>query len=72
MVRESLEQIALYLRQVVPKIRTDGRASLHVALGCTGGKHRSVYLAEALAKEMRHLVPALMVRHREIGKDVVS
>ncbi len=72
MVRESLEQIVLYLRHVLPKIRADGRASLHVALGCTGGKHRSVYLAQALAKEMRHLVPALMVRHREIGKDVSS
>jgi UPF0042 nucleotide-binding protein len=72
MVRESLEQIVLYLCQVLPKIRTDGRASLHVALGCTGGKHRSVYLAQTLAKEMRHVVPALMVRHREIGKDVAS
>ena len=69
LVGESIAAIASLIRQVLPAIRTDGRASLHIALGCTGGRHRSVYLATELGKMLQPLVPAVIVRHRELSKD---
>ncbi|HET6342101.1 MAG TPA: RNase adapter RapZ [Gemmatimonadota bacterium] len=52
-------QVAEYLRR--------GFTSLSIAFGCTGGQHRSVYLAERLARHLRECFPAVRVRviHRE-------
>lgn len=40
--------IAAYIRAALPGFVSDNRARVHVAIGCTGGKHRSVYVADAL------------------------
>ena len=45
-----------------------GRHHLHVAIGCTGGRHRSVVLAEALAGELRDAGVEVAVRHRDVDK----
>lgn len=42
--------IASYIRASLPGFSADNRARVHVAVGCTGGKHRSVYVANALQK----------------------
>ncbi|KAF1691194.1 RNase adapter RapZ [Pseudoxanthomonas koreensis] len=62
-VRQSLDadpEVATYVAQVagfldtwLPKLRGETRAYVTVAFGCTGGKHRSVYLAERLANHAR-------------------
>jgi UPF0042 nucleotide-binding protein len=55
-----------FLDRWIPRFKTDGRSYLTIAVGCTGGQHRSVYLVEALG---RHLVEAghrVLVRHREL------
>jgi UPF0042 nucleotide-binding protein len=42
------------------------RESLHVAIGCTGGRHRSVAIAEALAKSLRGAGLEVIVEHRDV------
>ena len=50
----------------LPAYRQDNRASLTVAIGCTGGQHRSVYLAEWLSRQCQTMGVRVLVRHRAI------
>lgn len=50
----------------VPRFETDGRSYLTVAFGCTGGQHRSVYMAEALRRHFEESGHSVMVRHRDL------
>lgn len=63
-----LEDIHRFVERWLPKFTLDRRAALTVAIGCTGGRHRSVYLVEALAARLRPQYP-LIVRHRDLGHD---
>jgi UPF0042 nucleotide-binding protein len=67
-VVETRNRFAELLAFVVPRYARDGRSYLTIAIGCTGGKHRSVMMAEALAKEVRKLRFPVRVRHRDIAK----
>ncbi|MCV2354637.1 RNase adapter RapZ [Paucibacter sp. B2R-40] len=60
-----LSQISAFLTQWLPKFAADQRSYLTVAIGCTGGQHRSVYLVEALARHFAHHGQVLK-RHREL------
>ncbi len=53
--------IATYIRAVLPGFVSDNRARVHVAIGCTGGKHRSVYVADAVTTLM--VSTARVLRH---------
>jgi UPF0042 nucleotide-binding protein len=64
-VREMTDQVEGFLQRWLPAFVRDQRSSLTVALGCTGGQHRSVYLAELLARRFRGRAYTL-IRHREI------
>ncbi len=59
-------QIAQFVKNWLPALQQDHRAYVTVAIGCTGGQHRSVYLVEQLAKAFKQDWPVL-VRHRELG-----
>lgn len=61
-----LADIAQLLRRWIPEFIHSHRNYLTVAIGCTGGQHRSVFMAEALAKNLRVDYPQLQVRHREL------
>lgn len=50
-----------------PHLTQEGRAYFTLAIGCTGGQHRSVALVEQLAVRLRRDIPKLIVQHREIG-----
>jgi RNase adapter protein RapZ len=50
----------------VPRFETDGRSYLTVAFGCTGGQHRSVYMAEAMRRHFEAGGHSVMVRHRDL------
>jgi len=60
-----LGQIAGFLQRWLPNFVADQRSYLTVAIGCTGGQHRSVYLVEMLAQQFSHHGQVLK-RHREL------
>lgn len=60
-----LGQIGGFLRQWLPAFAADHRSYLTVAIGCTGGQHRSVYLVETLARQFASHGHVLK-RHREL------
>ena len=64
--REMLADIRDYVEKWLPCFVGDNRAYLTVAIGCTGGRHRSVYFAEALTTYFRGSRNVL-VRHRELS-----
>jgi RNase adapter protein RapZ len=53
--KEFRQRVESFLRYVVPHFVEEGKAYLTVAIGCTGGKHRSVFLAETLKRELGDL-----------------
>lgn len=64
-VASMVADIGGYLERWLPCYIRDNRAFLTVAIGCTGGQHRSVYFAERLAERFRGELPVL-VRHRQL------
>ncbi len=64
-VREMVIDISRFLERWVPSFENDQRSYLTVAVGCTGGQHRSVYMAEQLALRLAGRSDT-MVRHREL------
>lgn len=66
MVMQMLEDIRAYVEKWLPAFIQDNRSYLTVALGCTGGRHRSVYFAEALAGYFGQYQQVL-IRHRELS-----
>lgn len=64
-----LDQYATVLRTLEPGYAREGKHYLTLAVGCTGGKHRSVVMAEELAARLEHDgVPARVV-HRDLGRE---
>ncbi|WLI89519.1 RNase adapter RapZ [Massilia sp. R2A-15] len=59
-----LEDIRAFIEKWLPSFKTDNRSYLTVALGCTGGQHRSVYMAERLAAYFSP-TERVVLRHRE-------
>lgn len=66
-VEEYFEQIRSMMSVLLPKFDADDRAYLTIAIGCTGGRHRSVYLIERLADHFRETREGVLVFHRELS-----
>jgi UPF0042 nucleotide-binding protein len=66
-VQKMLEDIRRFVAEWLPCFDRDSRSYLTVAIGCTGGRHRSVYLAETLASYFRTRHSRVLVRHRELS-----
>jgi UPF0042 nucleotide-binding protein len=64
-----LEEFTRFLKFVVPRYRAGGRAYLTIAVGCTGGRHRSVVIARAAAEYLEKQGFAVTVRNRDIQGD---
>ena len=65
-VGRMVDDIEGFIVRWLPDYAADSRSYLTVAVGCTGGQHRSVYCVEALAARLRDVHPAL-VRHRALS-----
>ena len=65
---EFRKRILNLLTWIIPKFSDEGRLRLNVALGCTGGQHRSVYLAEKIGEDLRAKGYQVNVVHRDISK----
>ncbi|MBY6191503.1 RNase adapter RapZ [Microbulbifer agarilyticus] len=60
--------ITAYLERWLPSYQQSNRSYTSVSIGCTGGRHRSVYMVEALAKHFAETFENIQVRHREQEK----
>jgi UPF0042 nucleotide-binding protein len=68
--RAFLDHVLALLRFLLPRYVSEGKSSVTVAIGCTGGKHRSVALADWLRKELAGTEGVrLRVRHRDIAAE---
>ena len=66
---EFLERVDGLIQFLLPNYVKEGKSSLVIAVGCTGGKHRSVTLANAIAKRLSKTPYGCKVEHRDIEKD---
>ncbi len=67
--REFMDRLEEYVKYVVPHYIAEGKSYLTVAVGCTGGRHRSVMIAERLKKALANIPGvAVRVRHRDIRR----
>jgi UPF0042 nucleotide-binding protein len=55
------------VRYVMPHYAAEGKSYLTIAIGCTGGRHRSVMIAERLRRALANVGGRVRVRHRDIG-----
>ena len=61
------DQLCGWLKPLLPRYEREGKSYLTIAIGCTGGRHRSVYVAERLAEWLRQESRHVSVAHRDLG-----
>ena len=66
--RRFLALVGQMLRFLLPYYIREGKSYLTIAFGCTGGRHRSVMMAEAIARSLKQRVPGVRVVHRDIDR----
>lgn len=67
LVNEMFDDIAGYLGRWLPRFEAENRIYVTVAVGCTGGQHRSVYMAERLGRSFSEQYANVLTRHRELS-----
>lgn len=65
-VERMVADLVRFIESRLPEYEEANRGYLTIAIGCTGGQHRSVYLVERLAKHFRQKYPQLIVRHNAL------
>ncbi len=66
LVQEMFDDIHRFLAAWIPRYVSFNRNYLTIAVGCTGGQHRSVYMVEKLAKALKKDHPQVLIRHNEL------
>ena len=64
---EFVEKFTALLKFLLPKYIKEGKSYLTIAMGCTGGRHRSVFMAHKLAEDLKKLRLSASEFHRDIG-----
>jgi UPF0042 nucleotide-binding protein len=68
LTQQFLEHLGNYVGFCVPQFEREGKAYLSVAIGCTGGRHRSVVLSNWLAEQLRTTGYRVGISHRDIAR----
>jgi len=68
--REFLQRLMNLLLYLLPQYIREGKSYLTITVGCTGGRHRSVALAEEIGKALAHEGYKTRITHRDIGRDL--
>jgi len=68
-VQRMLGDIQRFLENWIPDMVRTNRSYLTIAIGCTGGQHRSVYLVERLAEYFSSQYPQVLAKHRVVGRE---
>jgi UPF0042 nucleotide-binding protein len=66
--KEFVDRVDDLLGFLIPRFQSEGKSFLSIAIGCTGGHHRSVAVAEELAGRLRGRGITASVRHRDIDR----
>ncbi|HUJ39204.1 MAG TPA: RNase adapter RapZ [Candidatus Acidoferrales bacterium] len=66
--RKFLSRVTQLLRFLLPYYIREGKSYLTIAIGCTGGRHRSVMMAEAIGRSLGHRGAAVRVVHRDVDR----
>jgi UPF0042 nucleotide-binding protein len=66
-VQEMVDDIRAYLEKWLSRYESNNRSYITVAVGCTGGQHRSVYIGEKLRKYFSSKIKNVQIRHRDLG-----
>ncbi len=64
---EAFDRIRDLLLLLLPRYKAQGKSYVHIAFGCTGGRHRSVFTAEKMASALRHSGFSPTLLHRNLG-----
>jgi len=56
------------LKYLIPYYIQEGKTNLAISIGCTGGQHRSVVLADYVAERLKRMGYSVLTRHRDIAK----
>ena len=67
-VEAMLVDIKQFLQRWLPSYEASNRSYMTIAVGCTGGQHRSVYLCERLYKDFAGQINNLQLLHRELSR----
>ncbi|TRZ88661.1 RNase adapter RapZ [bacterium] len=63
-----LKELIGFIDRLIPRFVKEGKSNLTISIGCTGGKHRSVVVAEELRRHLKGMRPAVKIYHRDIYK----
>lgn len=69
MFEQFFKRLVALLLLLLPAYDQEGKSYLTIAVGCTGGRHRSVYVAERLSEQLTRAGQAVTVRHRDVDKE---
>ena len=67
-VQRMLNDLKQFLEHWIPDFARSNRSYLTIAIGCTGGQHRSVYFAEQLAAHFKQHYPSVLARHQALDR----
>jgi UPF0042 nucleotide-binding protein len=68
LVQRMIDDVVAFLEEWIPRYQDFQRSYLTVAIGCTGGMHRSVYVTEAVAKRLARSHSSIRTQHHELRK----